>query len=102
MTEEKQSPSACELPTRKKRIQSPKFWILFLVVLTTILVIITSLRYSGTLPSLLDILIFDLLVGGCGACIYLLRKDADRILEEAQQERARKKKEKAERKAQKD
>ena len=96
MTEEKQPDTSCEVPPRKKRIQSPKFWIVSLVVVTTILVTLTSLRYNGRLPSLLDILLFDLLVGGCGACIYLLRKDADKILEEAQRERALKKKQKAE------
>ena len=96
MTEEKQPDTSCEVHPRKKRIQSPQFWIVSLVVVTTILVTLTSLRYNGRLPSLLDILFFDLLVGGCGACIYLLRKDADKILEEAQRERALKKKQKAE------
>ena len=96
MTEEKQPDTSCEVPPRKKRIQSPQFWIVSLVVVTTILVTLTSLRYNGRLPSLLDILFFDLPVGGCGACIYLLRKDADKILEEAQRERALKKKQKAE------
>lgn len=83
-------------PRAKSAFSPPQFWIVSLVVVTTILVTLTSLRYNGRLPSLLDILFFDLLVGGCGACIYLLRKDADKILEEAQRERALKKKQKAE------
>ena len=44
MTEEKQPDTSCEVPPRKKRIQSPQFWIVSLVVVTTILVTLTSLR----------------------------------------------------------